>query len=67
MLMVDLDHLKPVNDTHGHLQGDAVLTEVARMIEGTVREGDVVTRYAGDEFAVRQGKMRLAVLDIKSL
>ena len=52
MLMADLDHLKMVNDTHGHLQGDAVLIEVARMIEANVREGDVVTRYAGDEFAV---------------
>ena len=52
MLMIDLDHLKAVNDTFGHLQGDAVLTEVARMIEACVREGDIVARYAGDEFAV---------------
>jgi len=50
VLMIDLDHLKAVNDTFGHLYGDAVLSEVARMIEATVREGDAVARYAGDEF-----------------
>jgi diguanylate cyclase (GGDEF)-like protein len=48
MLMIDLDHLKSINDTFGHLQGDAVLTEVARMMERNVRTGDVVARYAGD-------------------
>ena len=52
MLMIDLDLFKKVNDTHGHLAGDALLTELSRMIEAQVREYDVVARYAGDEFAV---------------
>ena len=52
MLMIDLDLFKKVNDTHGHLAGDALLSELSRMIEAQVREYDVVARYAGDEFAV---------------
>ena len=52
MVMIDLDLFKKVNDTHGHLAGDALLTELSRMIEANVREYDVVARYAGDEFAV---------------
>jgi diguanylate cyclase (GGDEF)-like protein len=52
LLMIDLDHFKAVNDTYGHLTGDALLTEIARMIEEHVREGDVPARYAGDEFSV---------------
>ena len=52
VLMIDLDDFKAVNDTYGHLRGDAVLRDVARALERCVREQDVLARYAGDEFAV---------------
>jgi diguanylate cyclase (GGDEF)-like protein len=52
ILMIDLDFFKKINDTYGHLRGDAVLREAAARIVDSVREGDVVARYAGDEFAV---------------
>lgn len=52
VMMIDLDHFKDINDTYGHLRGDAVLREVASAITACVREEDVVARYAGDEFAV---------------
>jgi diguanylate cyclase (GGDEF)-like protein len=50
--LVDLDDFKPVNDTYGHDTGDAVLQVVAERLMGTVREGDLVARFGGDEFAV---------------
>ena len=50
LAMCDLDSFKRVNDTHGHLAGDAVLREVARRIAANVRKADVAVRYGGEEF-----------------
>jgi diguanylate cyclase (GGDEF)-like protein len=52
LLLLDVDHFKAVNDTHGHHGGDRVLCEVARRLGDLVRPGDVVARYGGEEFAV---------------
>lgn len=52
VLMLDVDDLKQVNDAEGHAAGDAVLVEVARVLRAHVREGDVVTRWGGDEFVL---------------
>lgn len=52
LVMIDLDGFKAINDTHGHLAGDAYLRQVARLIVGAVRQEDVVARLGGDEFAV---------------
>ncbi|MGD8240214.1 MAG: diguanylate cyclase [Armatimonadota bacterium] len=51
-VIADLDNLKSINDTHGHMAGDAVLKGVAEILTATVRAADVVARYAGDEFAL---------------
>lgn len=50
--MMDVDHFKKINDTHGHQTGDAVLVELAVRIRRAVRDFDVVGRYGGEEFVV---------------
>jgi len=52
LLFVDLDTFKPINDTHGHATGDAVLQAVGREIRRAVRDQDAVARIGGDEFVV---------------
>jgi len=52
LLMLDIDHFKQVNDTHGHLAGDRVLQAVARCVSACVRPQDTVARYGGEEFAI---------------
>ena len=51
-LLLDIDHFKQVNDTHGHAAGDAVLREVAQRIRASCRISDIVGRYGGEEFVV---------------
>jgi diguanylate cyclase (GGDEF)-like protein len=52
LLMIDLDHFKRVNDTYGHVAGDAVLKAVADAISSEVRDYDSVGRFGGEEFVV---------------
>ena len=50
LAVIDLDNLKEINDRHGHLIGDQVLRALARHLSNQLRSGDVLARYAGDEF-----------------
>ncbi|MFW5824612.1 MAG: diguanylate cyclase [Marinobacter sp.] len=52
LVMFDIDHFKPINDTHGHLTGDEVIREVARITRDALRQADRPGRYGGEEFAI---------------
>jgi diguanylate cyclase (GGDEF)-like protein len=51
LILVDVDHFKEINDTHGHAAGDTVLQTLARAFKGRTRETDIIARLGGDEFA----------------
>lgn len=52
LMLIDIDHFKSVNDAHGHAAGDEVLRHIAHHLQASVRTGDVLSRFGGEEFAV---------------
>ena len=52
LVLMDIDHFKAVNDSHGHIVGDQVLVAYARRIHDVIRNEDVFSRYGGEEFAI---------------
>lgn len=50
LIMIDIDHFKPVNDAHGHDFGDVVLSEIAKLLRGVLRKSDTLARTSGDGF-----------------
>lgn len=52
LVYIDVDHMKTINDTFGHAEGDRALVDVARILESNLRESDFIARLGGDEFCV---------------
>lgn len=52
IMILDVDHFKTLNDTHGHIVGDSILREFAALVQGSVRASDIVARYGGDEIVI---------------
>ena len=67
VVLIDVDHFKAVNDNYGHAVGDEVLVALAGMLEGALRQSDVVARLGGEEFAVllpeTDGELALKITD----
>jgi two-component system cell cycle response regulator len=60
LIIFDIDHFKNINDTYGHLAGDAVLRHLAGVVKNNLRREDMLARYGGEEFAVILPEVELA-------
>ncbi len=52
LVMIDIDHFKKINDTYGHLGGDAILKQLAKLLGENVQNMDLIARYGGEEFVI---------------
>ena len=52
LIIVDLDHFKKINDTYGHMMGDAILKKLGTILKDSTRKYDIVSRFGGEEFIV---------------
>lgn len=52
LMLLDVDNFKAINDTHGHLEGDAALKILVEKLSESIREGDIIARYGGEEFVL---------------
>ncbi len=59
LLMIDIDDFKKINDTYGHIAGDKVLIFIANMLKKTLRDGDKIFRYGGEEFVIVLNRIAL--------
>ena len=72
LVMFDIDHFKKINDTYGHLVGDAVLAQLSQRVLGTTRSEDIFARYGGEEFvlicrdvdAIRASRAAYRIMDL---
>lgn len=66
LIMIDIDHFKSINDTHGHLVGDIILDAVAKNIGGENRSEDIVARFGGEEFLILLDHCTMTNAEIKA-
>jgi len=63
LLILDIDDFKQINDTHGHIAGDKILIFIANILRRTLREGDKVFRYGGEEFIITLNRVEQSVCE----